>query len=289
MRHCIQCDQSFRAGDWRCPVCGFQPSRLGSFSSFAPELARENSDYDAAYFELLVTLEDQSFWFGARNHLILWALRRFFPTVDSLMEIGVGTGFVMLALHRALPHGRLVGSDIHVEALQYALTRLGNHAELIQMDARRIPFRAEFDVICLFDVAEHIEDDRAVFEEVRQALKPNGGMILTVPQHMSLWGPADEMAYHKRRYGMRELQRKVRAAGFTVAFKTSFISLLLPLLYLSRLRSKWSGKYDIAKELKINPALATGFRHVLALERRLIQAGVRLPVGGSQMLVAVRN
>jgi SAM-dependent methyltransferase len=289
MRYCLQCEQSFTSGDWRCPACGFAPSRVGAFDSFAPGLASENSDYDPAYFRLLVTLEDAGFWFRARNELILWALNRFFPAAESLMEIGVGTGYVMRALGRAMPNLRLLGSDIHVEGLQFASARLGNRVDLLQMDARHIPFRDEFDVICLFDVIEHIEEDRAVFEEVRRALRPNGGMILTVPQHMSLWGPADVTAYHKRRYGIQELKKKVRAAGFSVLLKTSFISILLPLLYLSRLRSKRSGVYDITKELRLNAAVATCLSQLLALERMLIQGGVRFPVGGSQLLVAVRN
>jgi ubiquinone/menaquinone biosynthesis C-methylase UbiE len=286
MRRCLQCDATSIPEDWTCPSCGFTPSLVGGFQCFAPELAGGNSDYDPKHFEVLVHLEDGSFWFLARNRLILWALSRFFATARSLMEIGVGTGFVMRAVRGALPEARLWASDAYVEGLRFAAQRLGDSVAFLQMDARRIPFRNEFEVICLFDVLEHIQDDEAVLNELRLALKPGGGLIITVPQHMFLWGPFDEMGYHKRRYAIHELEEKVKAAGFEVLLKTSFVSLLLPVLFLSRLRSRRTGKYDLSDEQDIHPMVDKGLRLVLACEFALIRGGFRFPAGGSQLLVA---
>jgi ubiquinone/menaquinone biosynthesis C-methylase UbiE len=238
---------------------------------------------------MLVTLEDNSFWFQARNRIIIWSLSRFFSGARSLLEIGVGTGFVMRELRRALPEASISASDIHIQGLHFAAKRLPHSVDLLQVDARSIPFRSEFDVVCLFDVLEHIQDDEAVLKEVSLALKPGGGLLLTVPQHMFLWGPFDDAGFHKRRYAVRELQRKVRAAGFDILLKTSFVSFLLPALYVSRLRSRWKGTYDLMEEQDIHPAVDQVFRSLLAAELRLIQAGIRFPAGGSQLLVARRR
>jgi SAM-dependent methyltransferase len=285
MRRCLECDSTAVPEDWTCPVCGFGPKLVDGFRCFAPDLAAGNTDYDPKHFEILMNFEERSFWFSARNRLILWALSRFFPDTRSLMEIGVGTGFVMRAMRDALPGARLSASDAYIEGLRFAGKRLGDAVNLLQMDARRIPFRGEFDVIGLFDVLEHIDDDRAVLKELGKALKPGGGLVLTVPQHMFLWGPFDEAGFHKRRYGTRELEEKARAAGFDVIFKTSFVSLLLPLLYLSRLRSRRAGKYELADE-QVHPLIDKALRAVLAVEYGLIRCGVRWPAGGSQLLVA---
>jgi ubiquinone/menaquinone biosynthesis C-methylase UbiE len=286
MRRCLQCDCHTIPEDWTCPNCGFAPSSIGGFECFAPELAGGNTDYDPKHFEALMKIEDGSFWFEARNRIILWALRRFFPQARSLMEIGVGTGFVMRAVRGALPEACLSASDVYVEGLRFAAQRLGDSVELLQMDARRIPFRDEFQVMCLFDVLEHIQDDEGVMKELSLVLNPGGGLMITVPQHMFLWGPFDEAGYHKRRYGVRELEDKVKAAGFEVVFKTSFVSLLLPVLYWSRLRSRRSGKYELSDEQKIHPMVDKCFRAILAVELGLIRWGIRLPAGGSQLLVA---
>jgi len=252
-------------------------------------LEQNNREYDPKHFPLLAKLEDGSFWFHTRNQLIGWALTRFFPAAEEILEVGVGTGFVLRALHDILPHARLCGSDIHTEGLRFAAARLGPEVELLQLDAKAIPFRDHFDVACAFDVLEHIREDESVLEQMRLCLRKNGGIVLTVPQHMFLWGPADEAAFHQRRYYANELAAKVRAAGFEVLFKTSFVSFLLPALYLSRLRSRRSRMYDLEDELRIQPTLNALFRSVSAVETRLIRAGVRMPAGGSQLLVAVRR
>jgi hypothetical protein len=106
---------------------------------------------------------------------------------------------------------------------------------------------------------------------------------------MFLWGPADEAAFHERRYGTRELAEKVRAAGFDVVLQTSFVSMLLPFLYLSRLRSRRSGKYDLARDLSIPPLLNALLSGISRIEAGLIRVGIAMPAGGSQLLVAVRR
>jgi ubiquinone/menaquinone biosynthesis C-methylase UbiE len=253
------------------------------------ELTQTPTGYDPSYFRLLASLEDDSFWFQIRNELIVWALGHFFGTATRIMEVGVGTGFVMRAVRQAFPGAELWGSDIHVEGLRHAARRLKQDAALVQLDARSMPFGECFDVVCAFDVLEHIADDRRVLEEMHRILRGRGGIVLTVPQHMFLWSPADEAAGHARRYAARELAAKTRSVGFDVVFQTSFVSLLLPVMYLSRVRSRRSGTYDLAGELKAHPVLNRIFRRISDLEGGAIRRGIRFPAGGSQLLVAVRR
>ena len=129
------------------------------------------------------------------------------------------------------------GSEIYSEGLDYAANRV-KRAALFQMDARDIPFESEFDVIGAFDVLEHIEEDEQVLEQVFRAVSPGGGIMLTVPQHRFLWSQQDEYACHVRRYEAKELRDKVEKAGFQVEWATSFVTLLLPLMVMSRLSSE---------------------------------------------------
>jgi SAM-dependent methyltransferase len=274
---------------WNCPQCGFAPETMEGYPAFAPELARAASGYDPAHFAGLAELESRNFWFRARNRLIIWAMERYFPGAARFLEAGCGTGFVLSGVAQAFPGLQITGSELAAEGLGFAARRVPA-ARLIQMDARRIPFREEFDVAGAFDVIEHIEDDRAVLRALREALVPGGGLLLTVPQHPSLWSEFDARAHHVRRYRAADLRGKLVETGFEIVKMTSFVTLLLPLMYASRLAQRAPGAdYDPLAELRIAPWLNWTLERVLDAERALIRAGLSLPAGGSLLVVARRN
>jgi ubiquinone/menaquinone biosynthesis C-methylase UbiE len=286
MKLCLQCGSSFRGENWKCPSCGWMPANIGGLVAFAPEMAENNDYYDSGHHRRLATFEAGNFWFRARNELILWALNKFFPHAQTMLEVGCGTGFVLKALEDSRPEGRLVGTEIHVSGLEVAKRRVTARTELIQLDATSLPFRDEFDVAGVFDVIEHISDDERVLREIAKALKAEGGLLVSVPHHAFLWSEFDEISKHVRRYSTGELTEKLRRCGFEIVFVTSFASLLLPLMVLSR--RIHHGKDE---ELHFRPFLIPRwinflFEKVLGFERFLIKTGVRFPFGGSLFLVA---
>jgi|SRR5579871_360647 len=285
MKICCRCSQPFESPDWRCPRCGSLPEVIEGRIALAPELASGNDGFEAGYFERLAQMEAGHFWFEGRNELILWAIAEHFPRMHSMLEIGCGTGFVLRAVRQRFPDARLAGSEIFGAGLRFASERIPD-GELFQMDARRIPFREEFDVIGAFDVLEHIDQDEEVLQQMHQAVRPGGGIVLTVPQHPRLWSASDDYAFHKRRYTRSELVSKVRRAGFQPVLVTSFVSLLLPLMLASRVRSKFSRKqFDPEAEFRLNRVLNCCFLSTMRLERQLIRA-ISLPAGGSLLVVA---
>jgi SAM-dependent methyltransferase len=289
MKLCLACDHHFDRPSWECSRCGHAPPQRDGFVAFAPELAAGNDGFEPEAFAALAAVEAESFWFEGRNRLLWWALGRYFPAASNFLEVGCGTGFVLGGLRQAAPRLRLFGSEVYFEGLAFARRRVPE-ATLFQMDARRIPFRDEFDVVGAFDVLEHVEDDRRVLAEMFAACRPGGGLILTVPQHRFLWSAFDEYAQHKRRYSRRELAGKVVAVGFQLLYLGSFCSLLLPVMLLSRLRHRRLVEgYDPVAELKLNPVVNGLFRRALDVERGLIRAGVRFPWGGSLLAVAKKG
>lgn len=266
------------------------PETVDGFPAYAPELARQGPGYDPEVFAKLAELEAGNFWFTNRNALITWAIRRHAPAPGSILELGCGTGFVLGALAASFPSAALTGSEIFVEGLRITRAR-APRATLIQLDARVIPFVGAYDVVGAFDVLEHIEEDVRVLEQVRNALRPGGIAVIAVPQHRWLWSVADDHAHHVRRYTAAELQGKLEHAGFDVLTSTSYMTLLLPLMLISRLvRSRGINReYDPLAEFRLPSSLNRLFGAVLRIERALIEAGLRLPVGGSRLVVARRS
>lgn len=287
MKRCLACDAVFEDEAWKCRGCGFEPAERDGIVRFSENPAAVRVGYRPEYFAKLAGLESEHFWFRARNRLIQWALREFFPEARCFFEIGCGTGFVLQGLSNSHSSLQLRGSDLFADGLAFARGRVPA-VELYQMDARHIPFSEEFDVIGAFDVLEHVVEDVAVLEQMFRATRPGGGILLTVPQHRSLWSASDVHAQHQRRYGRAELRRKVEGAGFKVEFVTSFVSFLLPPMLLSRVKRKRLKNFDPWRELKVSRSLNTAFETILGWERALIRRGLSLPAGGSLLLVARR-
>lgn len=286
MRLCPGCGGALAAAGWHCGSCAYHAAQRDGFVALAPELADQAEGFDPALFAELAALEARNFWFRARNRLIVWALQRYATGFGSLLEVGCGTGYVLQGIATAFPRSRLVASEADTEGLRFAAQRVPG-AEFLQMDARRMPYEQEFDVVGAFDVIEHINEDEAVLAQMRRALRPGGSLLLTVPQHPFLWSEYDVRAHHVRRYTAAELRQKLERAGFAVVKMTSFVSVLLPLMMISRLtRRTAAAAYDPLAELRIGRAANCLLERALDAERLLIRAGLPLPCGGSLLAVA---
>lgn len=285
----MQCQHRFRSQAWECPKCGWKPSQSNGFVTFAPALATSGESFKPHYFEELANLESRYFWFTSRNYLLAWAFKRFFPKATSFFEIGCGTGFVSSYLASRFSHVQFSGSDIFLEGLAFARSR-SPALNLFQMDALHMPFADEFDVVAAFDVIEHIADDDGVLRQMNQAATTGGGIMLTVPQHPNLWSAFDDYSCHQRRYTRAELVAKVARAGFRVAYVTSFVSLLLPAMYLMRRkRGATDSKYDLFADMRLPPLVNSVLQGVMCLERALIKVRLPLPVGGSLLMIGYKE
>ena len=286
MKHCLACHAQYSPSRNDCSNCGNTPSIIDGFDSYAPNLAHGGGGFKASYFSELANLEQANFWFRARNAIIVWSLKKYVPNFESFLEIGCGTGFALAGIERNFPGAILNGSEIFTDGLLFAAKRLPS-VNLMQMDARQIPFINEFDAIGAFDVIEHIKEDEITLNQIHKALKPDGFLIITVPQHKWLWSVTDEYALHERRYAAKEIHEKVQNAGFKIVRSTSFVTTLLPAMVLSRLSQKRkTEKFDPTSELNITPALNFLFETLLTIELAGIKIGLNYPVGGSRLVIA---
>jgi SAM-dependent methyltransferase len=262
---------------------------IEGFRCYAPALARGSADYPSEYFDRLYHLEATHFWFLARNRIIMRAFRHHLKRLarPRVLEVGCGTGYVLQSLATENRYD-LTGLESHIAGLRFARSRLPA-VELVQADARSLPYESAFDAVGAFDVIEHIVEDDAVLASVCRALKPGGIFVATVPQHMWLWSPADVQALHKRRYTRRQLSAKLRAAGFDILRCSSFVTMLLPVLYASRLAKRRRSLADCATddyELEISGVANALCSAAMRVDEALIGMGLSLPVGGSLLAVA---
>ena len=261
----------------------------------APPTGHES--YDPVFFAQLFAVEDRHFWFRSRNRVLATLVRqvtRGLPPGYRVLEVGCGTGNVLRMLDRVCPQGVVIGMDLFAEGLQYARRR--TRRPLVRGDVHAAPFAVPFDVLGLFDVLEHLPDDRRVLADLAGLLRPGGRLLLTVPAYPALWSYFDEAAHHCRRYTPGDLDRKLRAAGYAVEYLTPYMAPLFPLVWLGRrvaaLRAGRTADRaaDAAaltsQEFRVTPGLNELAGAILTPEVRLIAHRRRLPIGTSLLAVA---
>jgi SAM-dependent methyltransferase/glycosyltransferase involved in cell wall biosynthesis len=73
---------------------------------------------------------------------------------------------------------------------------------------------AQFDLVCAFEVLEHLEDDKAALTEWAARLRPGGWLMISVPAHQRRFAPWDELVGHFRRYDPPVLADLLASSGF---------------------------------------------------------------------------
>lgn len=256
-----------------------------------------HQSYDPAYFRLLFQVEDRHFWFRARNAAIAAVAKRIvaqLPAGLPVLEIGCGTGNTLRVLERACPGRTVIGMDLFLEGLRYARQR--GAAPLVQGDLNAPPFGGTFGLIGLFDVLEHMPDDRRVLHNLQNLLDGAGRLLLTVPAHMSLWSYFDTASHHCRRYERTELEHKLRESGFEEEEASYLMAGLFPWMWLGRRTAARAGRPPtgnnsratelVARELRIVPVVNEILALLLSLEARWLALGRTLPWGTSLLVVA---
>jgi hypothetical protein len=110
MKRCLVCEYCFESETWDCPRCWHRPVLRDGVLCFIEDPPVASNGFKPEYFAKLARFEEDNFWFRARNALIQWALRDYFPNAKSFFEIGCGTGFVLAGIRENFPRVRLVGS-----------------------------------------------------------------------------------------------------------------------------------------------------------------------------------
>jgi glycosyltransferase involved in cell wall biosynthesis len=150
-----------------------------------------------------------------------WLARKLRPHVgDSVLEIGAGIGNITGRLmSRRVLYVAAEKDPLHLHALRNRFLRTPN-VVVQQLDPEKPDGIASmegcFDTVLCVNILEYVNDPAAVLEALRRTLKPNGVIVVLVPQGASLFGTLDRRLGHKRRYAAAEARRAMEAQGLTV-------------------------------------------------------------------------
>ncbi len=234
-------------------------------------------------------VEDNSFWFRHRNDCILQVMKTY-PPPGTLFDIGGGNGYVARAVQDS---GReVVVVEPGLSGARNAIKRgLGQVIHSTLENAGFLP--QTLPAIGLFDVLEHVENDRAFLEQLNRLLLPDGRLYITVPAVQLLWSKEDKDAGHWRRYTLASLSDVLNRAGFAMEFGTYFFGFLpLPILFMRALPYRLgltSPKADTGRmraDHQPGNLVAGALKMLTRRELSRMAAGRRSAFGGSCLAVA---
>jgi len=191
-----------------------------------------------------------------------------------------------MLLSELADYGQIAGLDISEEALSFCKRR--GLKDLIKSDfSKPLPIRSNSQhVVTCLDVAEHVDNDRSLFDEFYRILACGGYLFVTVPAYPRLWTYWDEILAHKRRYTKRELTEKLIASGFEMERISYFYSFLLPIAVVFRiLKSLFGDRKKLTSDLiPISLPVNEFLLFIAGLERQVLRFGT-LPFGLSLVCV----
>lgn len=141
---------------------------------------------------------------------------------DRVLDVGCGTGELLVALSLAVPEARLSGVDVSPEMLEIARAKSGGDLDLREGRAEVLPFGdGACDVVVSSSAFHFFRRPAAALAEMRRVLRPGGGIVITdwcgdypacfvYDLFLRLFSPA-----HFRTYGSRKFRQLIDSANFS--------------------------------------------------------------------------
>ena len=141
-------------------------------------------------------------------------VERMLPTgITDVLEIGCGRGAFGVRLAQRY---RYVGLEPDLESCTVAQRRV---AAAGSGDVRNVAAEdlgdEQFDLVCAFEVLEHIEDDATAVKQWASRIRPGGWLLLSVPADQHRFNAFDTLVGHFRRYDPEVMAALLTSCGFS--------------------------------------------------------------------------
>ena len=129
---------------------------------------------------------------------------------STVLEVGCGQGAVGARIAR---HASYTGVEPDHASWEVARHRVEPHGgSVLHGDWGVIPWGRTYDVVCAFEVLEHMPDDAAALRGWVKHARKGGHVVVSVPEDPDRFGPSDVHVGHYRRYTEESLRSVLEGA-----------------------------------------------------------------------------
>ena len=237
-------------------------------------------------YEAMAKHEDSHWWYVARREILATVIKTFnLPENAQILEAGAGTGGNTKMLKQ---FGQVTVLEPNENAQKYLQEKTGLPVIVCSLPDITPLAEKKFDLIVLFDVLEHIENDVEALESLKKLLTPEGKIFITVPAFPFLWGEHDKVHYHFRRYVKPTLNQVCSQANMNIIQMGYFNTFLFPVIAAIRLLQKTLGKGGTDQDKIPSPFVNKILCIIFSAEKAFVKRG-GFPFGVSLFSVIKPN
>ena len=249
---------------------------------------------DKAYFKQYYRLEREHWWFKARIKILASILEKNLSHKNSIkiLNVGVATGATSEMLQQ---FGEVTSIEYDEDCCQFINQQ--SNLNVSQGSITELNFaNHSFDVVCAFDVIEHVEDDATAAKELERVCAPNGYIFVTTPAYQFLWSEHDVVNHHFRRYTLANF-RNLFSTGSLVNIKTTYfnfflfmpIALIRIILWPFQKRKTTTNTNQETDATRFTPGILNKLLYQLFLFEKVLLNQFSLPFGVSILLLLKKN
>jgi SAM-dependent methyltransferase len=148
-----------------------------------------------------------------RYDLVERFLRELGSEISSVVEIGAGQGGVATRLAQRYDYVGVEPDPLACSRASVRLRKTGR-GRMVCGDVSALDPTTTFDLLCSFEVLEHLEDDAGALVEWQRRLREGGWLLVSVPARPARFGAHDRIVGHYRRYDAEQLAELLTESGF---------------------------------------------------------------------------